>query len=289
VPPEPLSRRSFLALAGGATLLAACSSSKNSGLAPSSTSIDPNSLTTGIVSSDLYASPRPQRLAFVVDKQNGNFASTAPAHVAIKPPQGELGPYTVAPLHSEGLPENRGVYVMAPVLARPGIWTAEVQTAGQQLEMVFQVNAQPSAPTIGAMAPRVASPTQSRPLGVNPLCTRNPQCPLHTTSLSTLIGKGRPTAVIFATPALCKLKYCGPVLDMYLPIAHEFASQVDSVHVEIYADKTGTTLSPTVTAWKLPSEPWLFGVDPSGRITARLDGAFAADEARQVLAELARA
>jgi hypothetical protein len=286
VPPEPLSRRSFLALAGGVTLLAACSSSKGSSNAGGAAT--GHDLTTGIVSSDLYASPRPQRLAFVVDEQNGTFASRVPARIAIQPPGGTFGPYLEAPLHSEGLPKNRGVYVVTPVLAAPGIYNANVQTAGKQITMVFQVNARPTAPAVGTLAPRAASPTQGNPLGVNPLCTRQPACPLHTKSLATLIGKGRPVAVIFATPALCKSQYCGPVLDMYLPIAAEFADRVDSVHVEIYKDTSGTTESPTVSAWNLPSEPWLFGVDPQGRITARLDGAFAADEARQVLAALAR-
>ena len=42
-----------------------------------------------------------------------------------------------------------------------------------------------------------------------------------------------------------------------------------------------------MTAWNLPSEPWLFGVDASGLITARLDGAFGQDEMRTVLDNLA--
>jgi hypothetical protein len=287
VAPEPLSRRTFLALAGGMTFLAACSSSKGSTNAGGSAS--DHDLTTGIISSDLYASPRPQRLAFVVDEQNGTFASRVPARIAIQPPSGTFGPYLQAPLHSEGLPKDRGVYVATPVLAAPGIYNANVQTSGKQIPMVFQVNARPTAPAVGALAPRAASPTHSNPLGVNPLCTRDPACPLHTKSLATLIGTGRPVAVIFATPALCKSQYCGPVLDMYLPIAAEFANQVDSVHVEIYKDMSGTVESPTVAAWGLPSEPWLFGVNGKGHITARLDGAFAADEARQVLGGLARA
>jgi hypothetical protein len=45
--------------------------------------------------------------------------------------------------------------------------------------------------------------------------------------------------------------------------------------------------SPTVTAWGIPSEPWLFGVDPSGAITARLDGAFGQDEMKKLLDHLA--
>ena len=59
------------------------------------------------------------------------------------------------------------------------------------------------------------------------------------------------------------------------------------MHVDIYKDLRTNDTSPTVTAWNLPSEPWLFGVDASGAITARLDGAFGQDEMRTVLDALA--
>jgi hypothetical protein len=38
-----------------------------------------------------------------------------------------------------------------------------------------------------------------------------------------------------------------------------------------------------VSAWKLPSEPWLFTIDAGGKVVDRLDGAFDASEMRELL------
>src|SRR5207302_272275 len=102
-------------------------------------------------------------------------------------------------------------------------------------------------------------------------------------SLSDIVGKGKPVLVLFATPEFCQTAYCGQVLDALLTIAPLYEAKLDMVHVEIYqTDAQGPTIS-TVDAWHLPSEPWCFGVDRSGRITARLDSAFDRSEMRQVL------
>ena len=113
---------------------------------------------------------------------------------------------------------------------------------------------------------------------MKPICTRVPPCPLHTVSLSDVIGTGKPVAVMFATPALCQSAYCGPVLDEMLAIMGPYQDRVVFVHVDIYKGKTATIQSPTVVAWNIPSEPWLFGIDGAGNVTARLDTAFGKTE-----------
>jgi hypothetical protein len=290
VAPEPLSRRAFLALGGGAALLAACGGSKSSAAGSTSTTNAGNAgndaISTFVMSSDLYASPKPQRLAFIAKAKSGAYASKGPASIAIKPLHSPIGPYVPAPLHRSGLPKDRGVYVIDPVLSKPGVYTATVKIDGSAVQLAFQVQAKPVVPTVGDQAPTAASPTFAKPLGVKPICTRTPMCPLHKLSLADLIGKGRPVAVIFATPALCQSQYCGPILDTLLPFATRYAQQIDFVHVEIYRDLTGTTVSPTVDAWNLSSEPWLFAVNPEGKIVDRLDGAFASDEIDALLHQI---
>jgi hypothetical protein len=250
--------------------------------------MDPNALTAAIMSSDLYTSSSPQRVAFVVDTEAHAYASGAPATIAIRPPHGTLGAFSDTELHQAGLPNKRGVYVFEPVLASAGVYDAVVQTNGHRIDLPFEVKAKPAAPIAGQRAPTAPSPTPAQPLGVNPLCTRVPACPLHNRSLSSLIGKGRPVAVLFATPALCQSQYCGPVLDTLLSVMGPYQSQVDFVHVEIYRDRTGADVSPTVDAWHLQSEPWLFGVDRHGVVRGRLDGAFGADEMRALLDPIRR-
>lgn len=269
--PESLSRRAFLAGTGG--VIAAATIARPLGAIPAKR----KPLSPLVLSSDLHASPDPQRLAFAIAK-GSNFASTAPAQVALTRPGADERVVLDTTLHKAGLPKGRGVYVSEPVLDVPGVWGAVALTRGREIEFAIQVKEAPEAPPIGTAAPLVASPTKSDRLGVSPICTRVPRCPLHASSLADLAGTGRPIAVLFATPALCQSAYCGPVLDELLEVKPDYEDRVDFVHVEIYRSNTGADVSPTVEAWGLPSEPWLYTIDASGTITARLDGAFGGDE-----------
>lgn len=284
-----LSRRRFLALGGGAALLAACGSS-GSVTAGSSTTTKPKGFTEiapGIVSIDLYASAQPQRFGFALLAKEG-YASGKPVTVAVAPPGGTPTRFVPAAARAEGLPDFRGVYTLEEKLDRAGIWRGVLDYGGKRVPFVFEVKAEPASPIAGTPAPRVASPTTSDPMGVHPICTRTPVCPLHTKSLSSLVGQGRPVAVMFATPARCQTRYCGPVLDTMLPLVKTYAEHVDFVHVEIYKNNQTTDVISTVAAWKLGGEPWLFGVDKRGNVTARLDGAFDRTEMQAVLDDLAK-
>ncbi|MFO7590064.1 MAG: hypothetical protein R6X23_04095 [Acidimicrobiia bacterium] len=277
MPPDPLSRRAFLAGTGG--LIAAAAIARPIGAIPAKRA----PLSPLVLSSDLHASPDPQRLAFAIAR-GPNFASTAPAQVALTPPGSGERVVLDTTLHRAGLPKGRGVYVAEPVLDVPGVWNAIALTRGRKVTFAIQVKETPEAPAIGAAAPLVASPTKADPLGVKPICTRVPKpCPLHATSLADLAGSGRPIAVLFATPALCQSAYCGPVLEELLELEADYDGRIDFVHVEIYRSNTGADVSPTVEAWGLPSEPWLYTVDASGTITGRLDGAFGGDEVATML------
>ena len=88
---------------------------------------------------------------------------------------------------------------------------------------------------------------------------------------------------MFATPARCQTQYCGPVLDTMLPMVATYSDRIDFVHVEIYKNNQTTDVVPAVGAWGLGGEPWLFGIDSGGLVTARLDGAFDATEIQALL------
>ncbi|MFP5378014.1 MAG: hypothetical protein ACLGIO_14690, partial [Acidimicrobiia bacterium] len=130
------------------------------------------------------------------------------------------------------------------------------------------------------------SPTTADPLGVDPICTADPPCPLHDVSLDAALGERRPLAVLFATPALCQSRLCGPVLDTLLEQREAFADRVRFLHVEIYTDRTGETLAPTVQAYNLTAEPVLFLAGADGTVRERLDNAFDRVEARAALERL---
>jgi hypothetical protein len=286
LPRAEISRRAFLAATG--TVVAGAAIATTSPAWARVPEQGSKALSPLVLSSDLYASPDPQRLAFAIAK-GSSFASGAPAKVALAAPGAKEGPVYPTELHRAGLPKHRGVYVAEVTLDQPGVWNALAVTRGKQVPFAIQVNPQPAAPVVGAAAPRAASPTKADTLGVKPICTRRPQCPLHDVSLADVIGTGRPVAVMFATPALCQSQYCGPVLDELLDLRAPFADTITFVHVEIYTSNRGATRAPTVEAWNLPSEPWLYTVDGAGTIVGRLDGAFGSDEMQAQLEALAGA
>ncbi len=281
VPGSSLRRREFLGAAAGLLLASSCSGGGSSSGA--SSGVHAGHLNAGVLSIDPYVSTTPQRLAFELSDDSGRFASGPPVTVELTSPQGAATTLP-ATLHAEGLPEGRGVYTVDASLPQPGAWKMEIHPRGHPVvSAAFEAGASAAVPTPGAAAPRAASPTRTHAMGVDPLCTRVPACPLHTTSLDQVIGTGRSVAVMFATPARCQSQYCGPVLDQLLAVKDDYADDIDLVHVEIYRNATSTALVPTVEAWNLPGEPWLFGIGPDGTITTRLDGAMGTREVRSLL------
>lgn len=274
-----LSRRAFLGgaagLAAGAVLLG------SGGVAWAGN----QALSPLVLSSDLYASPDPQRFVFAMAK-GPNYASTRPAAVGFAAPGADRTTVQPTRLLSEGLPKGRGIYVVEAAFPVAGVYRSVVETRGRRVPFAVQVKSVAEAPRVGDAAPRAASPTPTATLGVDPICTRRPPCPLHTVSLSDVVGTGRPVAVMFATPALCQSQYCGPVLDELLDVRGPYESRVTFVHVEIYASTKGATLAPTVQAWGLPSEPWLYTIAGDGTIVGRLDGAISTPEITAALDRL---
>lgn len=282
MPPVRLTRRAFLA-AGGGLLVAA-----TAGGYPEVAFADDARLEWGLLTIDPYASPNPQRFGFALETRKRGFASGPKAEIAFaygaraKP----KAPYSRATLHAKGLPKKRGIYTVEAMFPQAGSWQATVKVNGQRITHAFTVQEHAQAPAPGSPAPRVPTPTVTDAMGVDPICTRNPPCPLHQQSLSEAIGGGKPVAVMFATPALCESRYCGPVLDDLLTLVGQFQDRITFVHVEIYTSLDGRNTLPAVQAWGLPGEPFLFGVDATGNVVARLDGAFGHDEQQQLLERL---
>ena len=127
-------------------------------------------------------------------------------------------------------------------------------------------------------------------MGVDPLCTRTDAankpapCAFHQTSLDQVIGKGKPVIAMFATPARCQSRYCGPVLDQLIAVAPTYGNAITPIHVEIYKDLTSNNLITATETWLgITGEPWIFAIDGTGKVTGRLSGAFATDEIKTLI------
>jgi len=283
---DPVSRRAFLvgtAGLGAGAALATATAGLTAGAAGALLPRANKAISPLVLATDLHASPDPQRFVFAIAR-GSKYASFGPAQVAFAAPGASEGTVLDTNLYKDGLPKGRGIYVTEAAFPVAGVWKAIAAVQGKKVPFVVQVNEKAVAPVVGSAAPTAASPTPTATLGVDPICTREPKCPLHDTSLSDLVGNGKPLAVMFATPALCQSQYCGPVLDEMLGIMAPYAAKgVQFAHVEIYASNRGATLSPTVEAWGIETEPWLFTIDGAGIIKERLDGAMATNEVSAAL------
>jgi hypothetical protein len=158
-------------------------------------------------------------------------------------------------------------------------------SAGQPLKVVDE----DPVPGVGDKAPRISTPTVESVGGdVQQIDTRVPPSSMHEVDFADVVGK-KPVVLIFATPALCQSKVCGPVVDIAEQVKADHEGEAEFIHMEIFNDnQLELGYRPQVRAWKLPTEPWVFAIDRKGRIAARIEGAFSARELEAALKKATR-
>jgi hypothetical protein len=134
-------------------------------------------------------------------------------------------------------------------------------------------------PRVGERVPRIDTPTKADAGGdIASIDTRVPPSSMHEVNFADVVGK-KPVVLVFATPQLCQSRVCGPVVDIAEQVKADRGDDADFIHMEIYRDNTVEKgYRPQVAAFRLPTEPWMFAIDRRGRVAARLEGAFSADE-----------
>jgi hypothetical protein len=183
--------------------------------------------------------------------------------------------------HGEEL--QQPYYPFALSLTSAGNYTLQLkdQPAVNTTVDVF-VPADVPIPQVGAPLPPFDTPTVKDHRGVDPICTRDPACPLHDVSLRQALSAGKPVAYLIGTPAYCQTAVCGPVLDLLLDErAHR--PEMTMVHAEVYTDSTIETVAPAVTAYHMNFEPALFVADAKGTLVARLDSIYDTQELKAAL------
>lgn len=186
---------------------------------------------------------------------------------------GEVVAGPIEPLfYGEGLGQ-RGIYVADVELEQPGLYDAVVQVDGDAVGVAaFSARTPEQSTTFppGTAFPVVATPTEEDPGPLEDLCTREPQCSMHDTSLDAVLGTG--TVVLsVATPRFCQTAVCGPVVDVLEDVKADLGATATFVHAEVYTD-AGNTTTPVVDELQLPSEPWTWVINADGVVVDRFDG-----------------
>lgn len=116
----------------------------------------------------------------------------------------------------------------------------------------------------------------------------DPNPALHKTRLDDAVSNGKPTVLLFATPAYCQTRFCGPAYEVTGELERDFGQQVNFVYVEVFSglpDPATTNWQPTeaASAFGIESEPWIYLIDADGTIVYRLEGLFTTDEVERQL------
>ena len=118
---------------------------------------------------------------------------------------------------------------------------------------------------------------------ISDIDTRVPPDDMHDTDFADVVGK-KPVVLLFATPALCQSRVCGPVVDVAEQVKRDRPDDAAYIHMEIYnQNDPNKGLRPQLGAFNLHTEPWLFVINSDGTISTRIEGAFSVNELNQAL------
>lgn len=210
---------------------------------------------------------------------------------------------TYTHIHEDGTVETHeagdiGVYVATVEFDSPGDWAVEVSGSidGQEMEPVaptFTVLEEGFSPAVGEPAPRTAQPTLSDVADITELCTDDaPNPEMHDMTIAQAVTSGRPTVIVFATPAFCVSQICGPTKEAVDDLFVDYKDRVNFVHVEPYdleKARSGEALEPLPFLWDewgLRSEPWVFLVDSEGNVAAKFEAIVTREELEEALVPL---
>lgn len=187
--------------------------------------------------------------------------------------EGEVVSGPIEPLfHGEGL-GTRGVYVAEVDLDQAGLYDAVVQVDGDAVGVTAFSARTPEESTSyppGTTFPVIATPTEDDPGELEELCTREPPCSMHETSLDAALGTS-PVVFTVATPRFCQTAVCGPVVDVVEDAKAQAPEGTSFIHAEVYND-AGVTPTSVIDELALPSEPWTWVIGADGVVVDRFDG-----------------
>lgn len=185
--------------------------------------------------------------------------------------------------------QAKNVYVVPRVdFDKKGPWTAIAMIEGEggleASRIPTPVVGENSVPEVGEKAPLIHTPTAADVGGdLSKIDTRIPHDQMHEVDYADVFGK-QPIVLVFATPALCQSRVCGPVVDVAQQVADQYKGKADFIHMEVYNDnEISKGIRPQLQAFHLETEPWTFLIDRHGIIRDRIEGAYGVAELEQAM------
>ena len=230
-----------------------------------------------------------QRVAFLLDSTTALI--TAPeVQLQTSLAGTSLGETAVAPFYLWPF-GTRGTYATELTFDRPGTWRLDIHvddgTFAGDAALVLDVAERSGVADVGELAPFSNTKTlRSEDGDLSRITTASrPDPELYRMTVAETLISGRPSVIVFASPAFCTSPTCGPQVETVSELRALHAGEADFVHVEVYAnpheiqgDLSRATYAPALAAWGIDAVPgylnesWVFVLGSDGRIAARFEG-----------------
>lgn len=243
-----------------------------------------------------------QRVAFLLNTQKA-LVKAPQVHISVASADGSGPPAEITADYNEWPYGVRGSYAAPVEFPAPGDYRLTVMPVGGEVsgEAVIDVSVMLDTPipSVGEAAPASITKTLDDTAEISNLTTSyEPDSELYRISVAEAVASGKPSVVVFATPAFCTSPTCGPQVDTVSELRVEHPDAANYIHVELYdnpqeiqgdpsraelvaaADEWGFT---KITGWT--NESWVFVLDDEGIVRQRFEGFATLSELEAALAD----
>ena len=179
---------------------------------------------------------------------------------------------------------SRGLHAAQLTFDAEGDWGVEAKIPRPDgeiefVEVLFHVAEKTQSVDVGETPPRVANRTLADVEDISDLTTGSSRYPdLYQLSVPDAIDSGKPTVVVFASPAFCTNAVCGPQVEVLANLSDAYAGKANFIHVDLYenpqeiqGDLSMGVPSPLLEEWGLVSQEWSFVMDVEGVVVGRFE------------------
>ncbi len=244
-----------------------------------------------------------QRVAFLLNTKKA-LVKAPQVHISVAAADG-TGPISEVTADYNAWPYGvRGSYAAPVEFPAPGDYLLTVMPLDSEVsgEAVIDVSvlADSPIPSVGETAPASETKTLGEAGEIIALTTAyEPDTELYRISVAEAVESGKPSVVVFATPAFCTSPTCGPQVDTVSELRVEHPEAANYIHVELYdnpqeiqGDLSVARLVPAAEEWgftQIPgwtNESWVFVLDGEGIVRQRFEGFATLAELEAALAEV---
>ncbi len=243
-----------------------------------------------------------QRVAFLLSTQKA-LVKAPQSQITVTRQQGSEPVAEITANYNEWPYGVRGSYSAPIEFPEAGDYLLTVTPIGGDVDgeahIPVKVLADATVPSVGDVPPASRTKTLGDGLELPDVTTAyQADAGLYEVSVADAVASGKPSVIVFATPAFCTSPTCGPQVDTVAELRAAHPDAANYIHVELYdnpaeiqGDLSQAQLVPAAAEWGFTSIPewtnesWVFVLDSNGVIRQRFEGFATLSELETALLE----